>query len=263
MRFSVDHDFHIHSFLSRCSGDAAQTPEAMLSYAARFGLKKICVTDHFWDARVPGASAWYRGQDLDHLRSILPLPEGEIRFCFGAETEMDRSFRLGIAPQTFDAFDFVIIPTTHLQMSGFTIQEGASEADRARLWVERLDALLKMPLPWRKIGIAHLTTPLIGGNDRTMHLRILERLEEKQIRSLFWRAARAGVGIELNFDSFSYTDGELAVVLRIYRLAKEAGCRFYLGSDAHHPHAFDRAADNFEYIIELLDLQESDKFDFE
>lgn len=110
MRFSVDHDFHIHSRLSRCSGDAAQTPEAMLYYAARFGLKKICVTDHFWDARVPGANAWYRGQDLDHLRSILPLPEGEIRFCFGAETEMDRSFRLGIAPQTFDAFDFVIIP---------------------------------------------------------------------------------------------------------------------------------------------------------
>ena len=109
MRFSVDHDFHIHSFLSRCSGDAAQTPEAMLSYAARFGLKKICVTDHFWDAPIPGASAWYRGQDLDHLRSILPLPEGEICFCFGAETEMDRSFRLGIAPQTFDAFDFVII----------------------------------------------------------------------------------------------------------------------------------------------------------
>ena len=191
MRFSVDHDFHIHSRLSRCSDDAAQTPEAMLSYAARFGLKKICVTDHFWDAPIPGASVWYRGQDLDHLRSILPLPEGEIRFCFGAETEMDRSFRLGIAPQTFDAFDFVIIPTTHLQMSGFTIQEGASEADRARLWVERLDAL------------------------------------------------------------------------RIYRLAKEAGCRFYLGSDAHHPRAFDRAAENFEHIIGLLDLQESDKFDFE
>lgn len=176
---------------------------------------------------------------------------------------MDRFFRLGIAPQTFDAFDFVIIPTTHLQMSGFTIQEGASEADRARLWVERLDVLLKMPLPWRKIGIAHLTTPLIGGNDRTMHLRILERLDEKRIRPLFLRAARAGVGIELNFDSFSYTEGELSVILRIYRLAKEAGCKFYLGSDAHHPRAFDRAAENFEHIIELLDLQESDKFDFE
>ena len=62
----------------------------------------------------------------------------------------------------------------------------------SRLWVERLDALLKMPLPWREIGIAHLTTPLIGGNDRTMHLRILERLDEKQIRPLFLRAARAG-----------------------------------------------------------------------
>ena len=109
MRFSVDHDFHIHSFLSRCSGDAAQTPEAMLSYAARFGLKKICVTDHFWDAPIPGASAWYRGQDLDHLRSILPLPEGEICFCFGAETEMDRSFasalrRRRLMPLTLSSF---------------------------------------------------------------------------------------------------------------------------------------------------------------
>ena len=39
MRFTVDHDYHIHSTLSSCSNDPAQSTERILQYAKDNGLK--------------------------------------------------------------------------------------------------------------------------------------------------------------------------------------------------------------------------------
>ncbi|MBP3370026.1 MAG: PHP domain-containing protein [Clostridia bacterium] len=56
MKYAIDHDYHIHSMLSSCSNDPEQSTERILQYAKENGLKKICITDHFWDERVDGAS---------------------------------------------------------------------------------------------------------------------------------------------------------------------------------------------------------------
>ena len=37
MRYQIDHDFHIHSQLSSCSSDPAQTTEYLLSMAEKYG----------------------------------------------------------------------------------------------------------------------------------------------------------------------------------------------------------------------------------
>ena len=47
MRYQLDHDLHLHSQLSLCSDDPAQTPEALLRYAQKNGLSTICLTDHY------------------------------------------------------------------------------------------------------------------------------------------------------------------------------------------------------------------------
>ena len=47
MKYIIDHDLHIHSCLSACSGNPAQTPAAILNYARANGFKHICLTDHF------------------------------------------------------------------------------------------------------------------------------------------------------------------------------------------------------------------------
>ena len=263
MKFTIDHDYHIHSRLSLCSDDPEQTPEAILRYALENHLKKICLTDHFWDEKVPGAIDWYKMQNLAYVKRILPLPQDkDVQFCFGVEAEMDKFFNVGIAVETFDEFDFVVVPTTHLHMRGFTLEDGVTDnAVRAQLWFDRLAALLQMKLPWKKIGIAHLTCPLIGGADRKAHIRILEMLREDSLQALFRRIAELGAGVELNFNSFAYEEEELESVLRIYRIAKEEGCKFYLGSDAHHPAGLQKAYKNFENIVGLLQLEERDKFD--
>lgn len=262
MRFQIDHDLHIHSNISLCSGDPAQTPERILKYAQDMGMHTVCLTDHFWDETVPDLpSSWYKGQGIAHISAALPLPQAEgIRFLFGCETELDRDLALGVAKEHFDLFDFIIIPTTHMHMHGFTVSdEDIRDAEsRAHAWVKRLDAVLSMELPFHKVGIAHMTCSLIA-KERAEYLATLEAIPEDEMRRLFGRAASLEVGIELN-ERFS--DAEAEIVLRPYRIARECGCKFYLGSDAHTVKGLEKAKEGFERMIDLLDLTEQDKFAF-
>lgn len=259
MRFAIDHDLHIHSLLSSCSRDDKQTADAILAYGKQNGMRHLCLTDHFWDETVPGASSWYQPQNLAHIRASLPLPQDEgIAFHFGCETDMDRFCTLGIDRATFNAFDFVIIPINHLHMKGFTIDPAMrSAAQRADVMLEHYRALLDKDLPFEKIGIAHLTTHLIASNADCTYTEVLDALDTDALCELFTRTASLGAGIELNVSIDSLKEES---VLRIYRLAKDCGCRFYLGSDAHHPSALDGAINRFHAVIDALNLTEDAKF---
>ena len=262
MKFICDNDLHIHSKISSCSNDPEQSNERILRYAKENGLKTICLTDHFWDDAVDGASNWYKPQNYEHIAAALPLPQSEnTRFLFGCETELDRFLTLGVSKEKLDKFDFVIIPTTHFHMKGFTLSnEEASDAQsRANAWVKRLNAVLDMDLPFHKIGIAHLTCALIAPT-REEYIEVLKLIPNEEMERLFSKATRLDVGIELNSGDMGFGDAEADVVLRPYRIAKQCGCKFYCGSDAHHPKDFDNAKALFERAIDLLELTEEDKF---
>ena len=262
MKYIVDHDLHVHSGISSCSGDPEQTPERILRYAEENGFETVCLTDHFWDETISGASGWYAAQNYAHISAAKPLPESEeVRFLFGCETELDRFLTLGVSKTRMDFFDFIIIPTTHFHMKGYTLSETETEnaKTRSNAWVKRLDAVLSRDLPFRKIGIAHLTCGLIAPT-RDEYIETLSSIPTKEMERLFNKAARLGVGIELNADDMSFAEGEADTVLRPYRIAKKAGCKFYCGSDAHHPKELDRAGKIFESAVERLELKETDKF---
>ena len=261
MRYKIDHDFHIHSFISRCSLDPEQTSERILRYAEENGFSQICLTDHFWDESVEGASNWYSKQNYAHIAAALPLPKSDrVEFLFGAETEMDKNLVLGISKKRFDDFGFVVIPTTHLHMKlNISEEDGATPEGRAKVWVSRLDGLLDMDLPFGKIGIAHLSATCIA-KERENYLRVLELLPERELERLFAKAAEKGVGIELNRADIEAAEGAEEIVMRPFKIAKYQGCKFYLGSDAHTTAALDAAVGRFDWAVSYLDLKETDKF---
>ena len=261
MKYRVDHDLHLHSFLSSCSGDPTQTPDAILHYAEENHLSTICMTDHYWDSAVPGASKWYAPQNFDHIAENKPLPQGkETAFLFGCETDLDKNFVLGIPKERYDDFHFIIIPTTHLHMTGFTISVEDAESDerRAALWVERFERVLNMDLPFHKVGIAHLVCGLIKRGDRCA---VLDRLQKNDLERLFTRAAALGCGIELNRCDCEAAANEALhdSILRVLRVAKGCGCKFYLGSDDHTAKELARGVAAFAYMVDALGLEESDK----
>ncbi|MBQ8636519.1 MAG: PHP domain-containing protein [Clostridia bacterium] len=262
MRYVVDHDLHIHSMLSECSSDPEQTSERILAYAEEKGLKTVCLTNHFWDEAVPGASDWYEPQNYKHIASAKPLPQSkDVRFLFGCETELDKDMTLGLSKEKYDLFDFIIIPTTHLHFIDFTLsKEDAKDAQSiANAWVRRIDAVLGMDLPFHKVGIAHMTCNLIAPT-REEHIEVLKLIPDSEMERLFTKAAKLGVGIEINSHDINFADEEPDVVLRPYKIAKKCGCKFYLGSDSHHPDSFDPAIPVFEKAVDLLGLTEDDKF---
>lgn len=266
MRYKIDHDYHIHSKISLCSNDPEQTNERILKYATENGIKKMCLTDHFWDESVPvdDITDFYSIQNYGHISKALPLPQSDnTEFLFGCETDYDKNGVLGVSGECFDKFAFVVIPTTHLHMMGFTLTERDSASEkRAELWVKRLDSLLSLDLTFHKIGIAHLACPLIAPT-REEYLKTLSLIPEDEMHRVFARAAALGVGIEINSFDMKFADCEADTVLRMFKIAKEEGCKFYLGSDAHHPKDLNCAIEYFDRAIDLLGLTENDKFHIE
>ena len=267
MRYRVDHDLHNHSMISPCSNDPRQTREAVLAYAVTNGYRLVCLTDHAWDAKVecPCPNPWLeRGVDLERIRSNLPLPQAKnCRFLFGCEIDMNRFGTLGISAEEMERFDFVILSTSHLNLAGFTIDPqavGAGALERKEYYKERLHHLLDMEwIPFHKTGLAHFTTANVCNSEL---IRCLELFSDEELGEIFTKVQRRGMGVELNFIPKEYTAEQLPVILRPYRIAKECGCQFYFGGDAHNPERFSGRKETFESIVDLLSLQESDKFSF-
>ena len=264
MKFTFDHDLHIHSILSSCAQDTTQVKENILAYARKNNLRQICLTDHFWDASVPGASAWYEPQNYDWISQVQPLPQGEdTAFLFGCETELDKHMTLGVHPDHYDRFDFIVIPTTHFHMRFAAPTEVVATTEgKIKLWLDRLEAVLNMDLPFHKVGIAHLVCPLLAvtRQNREEYLRVLDNLPAEEMERLFSKAAQLGVGIEINKEDFMFADNEADTVLRPFKVAKACGCKFYCGSDSHSQRSFDNMPQIMDRAIDLLNLQESDKF---
>ena len=259
MRYIADHDFHIHSTVSPCCHDENQTPEAILEYAKKNGFNKICLTNHLWDENVKSEAQWHEKQRFSCLTSVLPLPQDEkVKFLFGCEADMDYNYVVGVSEERLSQFDFIVIPTTHMHLAGNTVRKKIETPEEAaEIWVKRFEELLKKDLPWGKIGIAHLTCGHIF-KGRTPE--VIRLISDEVLYKLFEDCSKKGLGIELNIKTISLSQEDKEILLRPYRIAKDCGCKFYLGSDSHKTSALLDVKENFEDIITSLDLKEADKF---
>ncbi len=264
MRYIIDNDLHIHSYLSLCSKDEKQNPCAILDYAKENSLKRVCITDHYWDSSVPCNTAvnwWYEAQGFDHISECLPLPQdNNIKFLFGCEADMDSTNRIGLSKSRYDDFGFIIVSTTHFHHMSGGEWEDTSVTSIAKRWIKRMYAVLESELPFYKTGIAHPACRLICRHSREDYLKTLSIITNNEYENIFKAAANKGIGIEINADDFNFSNDEADTVLRMFRIAKECGCKFYLGSDAHHNSQFKSALPLFEKAIDLLSLEENDKF---
>ena len=232
--FPINHDLHCHTFFSKCCEDPAMTADYILDFAAAHGYDTVAITDHFWDPAVPGASGWHSSQDYDNICKSLPLPaNNSVNMLFGCETEYCGGKKLGIAPQTYDKFDIIIVPVNHFHMDGFVRPLDCDTPEKlAELLTSRMEEICQIPLPWTKIGIAHLNGCIFmegEGYNRAMMLA-----PEDRLREVFRFFGKNGAGIELNTACFphGWRDDEEAS-LRLFRIALEENCKFFCASDAH------------------------------
>ncbi len=263
MKFICDHDLHIHTCLSPCSDSKEQTPETILDIQSKNGMKLLCLADHFWDSTAPLTGEFnngWRNNDYARNSSWLPLPQKDgVKFLFGCEADFNMYNDIGLTAETAEKFDFIVMPVNHLHMKGFTAPAGlVTMEDYRAAYKKRLQILLDAPLPHEKMGLAHLTCPLTYTQD---HVALFASIEDSFWHETFAKAAKLGLGIELNMSPSGYSESDLEeIILKPYRIAKEEGCRFYCGSDAHSPAGFEKFKANMELLIDRLALTEDDKY---
>ena len=128
MKYQIDHDLHIHSYISPCLGhDARQTKEAILAYGLTNEYRLLCVTDHLWDKKVesPANTMWLvHVLEVEKGRELLPLPQSKnCKFLFGMEVDIDYAGNIGVSKEEMEKLDFIVISPSHLHANAFTVDK--------------------------------------------------------------------------------------------------------------------------------------------
>jgi len=261
--FSIKHDLHCHSILSLCAHDELMNFPTIVAFAEEHNYDTICLTNHFWGAStdVEGMCPFYDQQSLWHIRKALPKPHSDqVRVLFGCETEYGGGDKIGLKLDDLDQFDFIVIPLTHQHFKGLVRPLGVdTEEKMARLVVERMFEIQQLDLPFRKVGIAHPNCSLLFAEGSVP--RVLELMDEDLLFKAYRGFAEKGVGIEINaFDCMAWHDDPQDVYLKQYRIAKAAGCKFYVASDAHSREDLLAIEKYCLAFIEAIGLTDDDRY---
>jgi histidinol phosphatase-like PHP family hydrolase len=240
------HDFHFHTDLSSCAKRESSL-KIMLRHLKEAGVTTAGVANHLWDAKVPGASGWYAPQNVQHVLSVTEeyaaLTEEErcgIKLYFGCETEYVGQGRVALKADSAELFDYVLVPAHHFHMKNFVRPAELEDAAAVgRMMRARFTEVCNIEFAF---GIAH-PFMVLGYPGRIDE--ILATISDSDFGEVFTCAAEKGKSVELNIctlyqDTENDSDGFPVEYRRMFNIARECGCKFHLGSDAHAPERLGR-----------------------
>ena len=256
----IEHDFHIHTTLSLCARPTA-TLENYLQTAEKLGLKKLGFSDHFWDSCFAAPNEFYEKQDMDHVsllkEKLMQTKAAGIEMFWGCEAEYDPVRRdVGIARETAEQFDFLIVPNshTHMMMPKAFYHPYQKHAE---FMVQAYEDIINSPVSRDITAIAHPFDAVCCPYDRGI---LYDMISDDCFKRLFEQTAEKEIAVEINLACVHGRTKEQIEkweAIRMFRLAKECGCRFIFGSDAHCDQDHSSFA-NGGLIADMLSLKESD-----
>lgn len=232
------HDLHIHTTLSSCCHDPLQILENIIDRSVKNGLQTIGISDHLWDSLEIGESPnpWYRPQDFTHIMKIqeqLPVDTKGLRLLIGCETEFFGTIP-AISLINKEKLDFVLAPHSHTHMKNYVLPESyTSDEQIADFLCKSFEKLISFE---RATAIAHPFFPC-GYAPRLEG--IISHISDNSFGDMLTECAASGTAIEINTGMFPSSFSAPEPMLRMLRIAKECGCRFTFGTDAHDLAALD------------------------
>lgn len=255
----IQHDFHIHTALSLCASETA-TVDNYLKIAKNIGLKKLGFSNHFWDDRIEGANDWYKQQNYQHLSLLKPELEkaagSGIQLYFGCETEYDYIHHgVAITEETAEKFDYVLVPHLHSHMPWVSKDYRMSAQKHMELMIQTYEEIIDSNVSRYITAMAHPFTAYGYLGDRDI---LIDMISDDVFRRLFEKTASKSIAFEINVSSMrnkTADEIETCPQIRMYKIAKECGCKFIFGSDAHNNEDHNSYS-NADLVAELLDLKE-------
>ena len=271
----IKQDIHIHTYHSACAVKEA-TPQFYIDNAAKRDLELIGFADHMWENGHGYSIASYERHQSNFAKLIkvkedlagCTIPDG-LRVLVGCETDFVADSTLGISREIAAQLDFVLAPQAHTHFP--EVCPSPYREDRiacGKFSLEAFKRLMKHPDADLITAVPHpMGTHYVGreGGDSD----IIAAMSDADFREVFSMAAERQIGIEINSSivmlacKFTGTDGhdlERIKNLEYYRMfsiAREVGCKFTFGSDAHGP---DMTADFWyaQAMADALGLTEAD-----
>lgn len=258
----IDHDLHVHTYLSDCCGDKANhRPAKILAVAEDMGLCTLGFADHVWANPDIEPSGWYRPQDESQvlrLREDLASVSTGVRVLVGCEADMTAPGKFGITPEFAETLDFVLLACSHFHMRGF-VEQPASDTPRdvaahtMKFFVSAVESGLATAIPH----------PFMPGGYQSRFDDVVAAISGPEFLDAFGRAAEKGVAIEIT-TSFLPPEPEhpeqsaawsIETPMRFLELAKRAGCRFTFATDAHNLAALEGLR-KLDLFVDALGLTE-------
>ena len=259
----ITHDFHIHTSLSICANETA-TVDNYIAHAKRLGLTKLGFSDHFGAGDIPGARGFYRAHPYEHNaeleETLAALNEPDIKCFFGCETEYHTPKRdLAITEEEAEKFDFILVPNSHTHMI-MPKEYIPCHEKHVEFMITAYEDILNSPLSRYVTAMAHPFDAVCCPYDNRI---LINMISDDTFKRLFDKTAEKNIAVEINVAySKNMTPAELAddCHIRMFRLAKDCGCKFMFGSDAHDSAQHEFYA-NAQILADVLALKESDLAD--
>ena len=91
---------------------------------------------------------------------------------------------------------------------------------------------------------------------------LLEKITDDEYKRVFDATAKKGIAVEINVSGLRWKTADYiandAPAMRMYRIAKECGCKFVFGSDSHNVGDHNNYIGCIETVTELLGMTEED-----
>lgn len=235
----IDHDFHIHTTLSVCAHDPSATVENYVKNAGKNGIRKLGFANHMWDSAIDGASEdFYKVQNYDHLAQLKPEIEAlnghrGIQLYFGCETEYDPVRRdIALTETTAQNFDYILVPNSHTHM--MMPKDCYEPMERhAEFMMTAFMDIVTSPLAKYITAAAHPFSAVCCPYDNRL---LYPLIGDEKFGQAFEQARKSDIAIEINIAGYmGQTISEIIdhPTVHMFRIAKECGCKFIFGSDAH------------------------------
>ena len=86
-------------------------------------------------------------------------------------------------------------------------------------------------------------------------------MDEARLKKVFDFLAARGAGIEINTSCFGTGWREKEEEqLRLFKIAIDCGCKFYIGSDAHSLKGMENMMEVAREVVDLLELTEEQRY---
>lgn len=237
-------DYHVH--VDGTPGEARrQKMEAYAQEAERWGISRIGFVEHYWNREFAGYGRWYTPEGPERIAGLREdlsearLPEG-MRGLLGCETEYNKEGVIPITQEDVRKFDYIIVPHSHINMRGVvTEQDFTYDPEGCARYMEKsFMGVMRHKIAEHITILAHPFAP-VGLDDQQD--RILSYIADKTFRECARAARDMGIALEVNSLTWQdKTEEELrqSQFIRFYRIAREEGCSFVFGSDAHRPQQY-------------------------